>query len=166
MTDRLTDVMRIYAGSDGQATQALYAELEALGPAGIVAAFLMRAQKNSARAKVYRGGPASRRGVSWRQVAYDRKQWALDRLAEVLATHADTVGLEWGWGNDPTQAFHCVVLYVELPGGQVSFHTARRGVGPDHPRPWDGVRNASAQRVCAYAARVLDAARAASLASA
>jgi hypothetical protein len=78
----LERVLAVYEGSDGDATKALYAELEQLGPLGVVAAFLLRAQKNSARAKVYRG----RR---YRGAAYDRKQWAMDELATALGTNAE-----------------------------------------------------------------------------
>ena len=145
----VASVMQVYLGSDGEATKALYTHLEALGPAGAIAVNLFRAQKNSARAKVYRGG-------GYRGMAYDRKQWALDNLARILGQHAAAVGLLWGWGLDEKQSYHCHVLYVELPNGQVSFHTDRRGEGPDAPRPWDGVRDASPQRVCGYVAKLLE----------
>jgi hypothetical protein len=46
----LDDLVRIYEGSDGKATIALYQQLSVLGPAGIVAVNLFRAQKCSARA--------------------------------------------------------------------------------------------------------------------
>ena len=51
----LRRVVRTFAGSSADASAALYADLQAAGPAGVVAAFLLRAQKNSGRAKVYRG---------------------------------------------------------------------------------------------------------------
>ena len=56
MTLQLHRVMQTYQGSDGEATRALYAELQQRGPVGVIAVNLFRAQKNSARAKVYRGG--------------------------------------------------------------------------------------------------------------
>lgn len=145
----LAEIMSIYLGSDGEATKALYARLEALGPAGAIAVNLFRAQKNSARAKVYRG-----RG--YRGMAYERKQWALDNLAKILSEHAAACGLLWGWGVDEHQPYHRHVLYVELRNGQVSFHTDRRGEGPDAPREWDGARDASPQRICGFVAQLLE----------
>lgn len=56
----LVDVVRIYDGSDGDATKALYERLAKLGAIGEIALNLFRAHKNSARAKVYRGGRGRR----------------------------------------------------------------------------------------------------------
>jgi len=148
------EVLAAYEGSDGDATRALFARLEAIGPAGVVALNLFRASKNSARAKVYRGGMRGR--GSFKGMAYDRKAWAVDNLAKVLGTHGEGLGLRWGWGVDDKQPVHRDVLYVDLPTGQVSFHTAPRGAGPDYPGGWDGVPGMSAQRVCSWCARVLE----------
>jgi hypothetical protein len=82
----LADILRVYNGSDGDATKALFERLEAIGPVGIVAMNLFRASKNSARAKVYRGG-------GYRGKAYDRKSWAIDNLAKVLGEHGAALGL-------------------------------------------------------------------------
>ncbi len=144
----LEHILTVYHGSDGDATKALYASLEQLGPIGNIAVNLFRAQKNRARAKVYRG----RR---FKGAAYDRKQWALDNLAQALESHAAECWMEWGWGTDLEQPFHKIVLYVDLPTGQVSFHTDRRGIGPDYPHAWDGKTNASANRIIRFVARVL-----------
>lgn len=148
----LLEVTRVYDGSDGEATKALYMRLESVGPAGCIAAHLMRAQKNSARAKVYRGGDGR---SSYRSLAYERKQWAMGQLAKTLTSYADGCGIRWGWGLDPEQPVHRDVLFVDLPTGQVSFHTGKREVGPDYPGKWDGRRGVSPQRVCSYAAQVL-----------
>lgn len=147
-------IFAIYEGSDGEATKALYAQLEQCGPIGIVALNLFRACKNSGRAKVYRGGQRGR--GSFKGMAYDRKQWAMDNLADVLSENAEALGIRWGWGLDPKQEFHRDVLYVDLPNGQVSFHTAGRGDGPDYPGEWDGQAGMSPQRTCAFAAQVLE----------
>lgn len=125
------EVWQVYEGSDGEATKRLYAMLEHFGAAGAVAINLFRAQKCSARAKVYRGG-------GFRGAAYDRKQWSMDNLCQILAGKADEIGVKWGWKEDPEQAFHKWVLYIDLPIGQVSFHTASRGAGPDYAGEWDG----------------------------
>ncbi|OFX03910.1 MAG: hypothetical protein A3E78_07455 [Alphaproteobacteria bacterium RIFCSPHIGHO2_12_FULL_63_12] len=147
MTSRdLINIAGIYEGSDGEATKALYAELQALGPIGIVAVNLFRAQKCSARAKVYRG-----RG--YRDAAYDRKQWSMDNLVDVLLEHS-SLGLTWGWKEDPRAEYHKWVLYVELPVGQVSFHTLTRGKGPDYPGDWDGRKDVSPGRICQFVAKV------------
>lgn len=156
--EQLQSVLRIYEGSDGAATLRLYAQLEALGPAGEVALNLFRAQKASARAKVYRGGLPGR--GSYRGIAYERKQWAMDNVCRALAAHAAILGLRWGWQLDPAQEFHQWVLYVDLPTGQVSFHTAARGLGPEYSGEWDGIPNRSPDRVVRFAAFLLAGAEA------
>lgn len=162
--DALAEIVRVYEGSDGDATKALYTRLEERGAIGIVAANLFRAQKNSERAKVYRGG---RRGQgSYRGMAYDRKQWAMDNLARILGEHATVLDLRWGWGIDPTQPRHNAVLYVDLPTGQVSFHTEGRGEGPDYPGEWDGIPGKSPDRILRFTARVLAGEEGSSCASA
>jgi hypothetical protein len=150
MTD-LADVYRIYQGSDGDATRRRYDELRQQGPAGALAVELFRAQKASERAKVYRG---SVRGQgSYRGMAYDRKQWALDNLCQALT---ESNGLyQWGWGIDEKQEAHKHVLYVDLPTGQVSFHTGQRGEGPDYGKPWDGMPGQRPDRICRFVARIL-----------
>lgn len=155
MISATTRVQLIYMGSDGEATKALYAELDSLGPTGVIALNLFRAQKNSERAKVYRGG--IRGQGSFKDMAYGRKQYALDKLCEVLTQHAEGCGLAWGWGVDPKQEHHRHVLYVDLPTGQVSFHTDKRGTGPGYSREWDGVRGVSPSRICHFVANVLGA---------
>lgn len=145
----LIDIVRIYEGSNGDATKALFDRLARLGPAGQIALNLFRACKNSARAKVYRGGGSRVR-------AYDRKQWAMENLVTIMTQHAVACGpMRWGWGQDEKQGFHKWVLYIDLPSGQVSFHTQSRGAGPDYPDKWDGVVDASAGRVCTWCANLL-----------
>jgi hypothetical protein len=151
---RLVEIFEVYDGSDGERTKALYAELEGHGPGGIVALNLFRAAKNSGRAKVYRGG--QRGQGSYRRMAYDRKEWALGNLTRALGEHAAALGIGWGWGVDPAQEFHRDVLYVDLPTGQVSFHTAGRGAGPDYPGAWDGQRGATPQRICSFIVQLLE----------
>lgn len=154
----LAEIARVYAGSDGDATKALYARLEQLGPRGVVALNLFRAQKNSERAKVYRGG-------GYRGAAYDRKQWAMDNLCTVLGAEAEALNIRWGWGRDEKAVNFENVLYVYLPEGigQVSFHTHQRGAGPDFAGDWDGAKGKSPERILRFCAWVLQGeARAAS----
>jgi hypothetical protein len=151
------DLLRIYEGSDGEATRGLYSRLEALGPIGEIAVNLFRAQKCSSRAKVYRGG--IRGQGSYRRMAYDRKQWSIENLCRVLTEHAEGVGIQWGWREDPAEAVHRYVLFVELPPGQVSFHTAPRGSGPDYPKEWDGMRGLAPTRICLWISQILAGAR-------
>lgn len=146
----IADIIRIYQGSNGDATRALYAQLEAMGPQGLIAVNLFRACKCSERAKVYRG-----RG--YRDAAYDRKQWSMNILCGVLHELAlSSYGIPWGWGIDAVAKAegspHHHVLYIETTAGQISFHTDVRGIGPDFPGEWDGVKNASAGRACSLAA--------------
>lgn len=149
-------VTEIYAGSDGEATKGLYQALEAHGPIGVVAVNLFRAHKASARAKVYRGGIRGQGAYS--RLAYERKDWALANLTTTLTHHAAPLGLRWGWAADPEAAVYRAVLYVDLPTGQVSFHTGHRGVGPDYAEPWDGVRDVGAARICGWIDGLLQAA--------
>lgn len=139
-------ILSIFTGSDGGATKALYDDLEAMGAAGIVAVNLFRAAKNSGRAKEYRSGRS-------RRAAYDTKNWALENLCAALVSYAIPLGLVWGWKLDPRQEFHNQVLYVDLPSGQVSFHSAYRIADcPDYAGDWDGVRNEAPTRICRHVA--------------
>jgi len=146
--DTCDDILMVFHGSSGDATSALYRRLEACGPAGGLAVNLFRACKTSSRAKQYR-----RRGH--KDESYGRKAWSIGNAAQILLDHAEAFGLTWGWGGDVKQTYHRHVFYVDLPTGQVSFHMAERGVGPDHPTGWDGFRNLAPYRVCLYAAQVL-----------
>ncbi len=136
----------IYAASDGEATKALYARLEKLGPAGLIAVNLFRAQKCSARAKVYR-----RR---YKGEAYDRKNWSMQNLCKALIENWH-IGIKFGWKEDPSQEYHKWVLYVDLPTGQVSFHAAAPGAGPDYDGEWDGIRDVAADRIIAWIDQLL-----------
>lgn len=143
----------IYAGSDGELTKRFYARLEDRGHIGIVAVNLFRAQKCSARAKVYRGGV---RGYgSFKRLAYDRKAWALRNLCSVLEQHGNDLNIRFGWKEDPLEYFASWVLYVDLPNGQVSFHNISRLAGPDYPGQWDG-QHLSCNRVLDFCDAVLD----------
>lgn len=147
------DVKEIFHGSDGEATRALFDELEKHGAIGLVAINLFRAQKSSTRAKVYRGG--IRGQGSYRSMAYSKKQWSMDKLCDILSDKAATLGIRWGWKKDPKAEFHDWVLYVDLPTGQLSFHTAARGTGPDYAGEWDGVRGASNERLISWVGSVM-----------
>jgi hypothetical protein len=150
-------VAAIYQGSDGDATKDLYGKLIAHGSAGVVALNLFRAHKCSARAKVYRGGNSQ---GSYRDMAYDRKEYSIGNLAAALTRDAAGLGIRWGWLIDPNESAHAWVLYVDLPEGQVSFHTGTRGPGPDYAGVWDGARGTGAERIARHVARVLDAGQA------
>lgn len=140
----------VFEKSDGELTKKYYAKLETLGPVGVVAVNLFRAQKCSTRAKVYRGG---RRGVgSFRSLAYARKGWAMKNLCHVLVEHGPALGIRFGWKRDAETLLHgddSWILYVDLPQGQVSFHSPTRYEGPEYQGDWDKVR-ASCERVLAF----------------
>lgn len=140
-------VMEVYEGSSGQATLDLYAKLEKLGPVGVVALNLFRAQKASARAKVYRR--------KFKGVAYEKKNWSLKLLCDALTGHAPNFGLTFGWREDPNQEYHNWVLYVDLPTGQVSFHSANALSAQRYDRPWDSSGD-SASRIVQFVQRVVD----------
>jgi len=140
----MLDTLTVYLGSDGEVTKAYYRELEKYGPAGIVAVNLFRAQKCSARAKVYRGGIRGK--GSFKSMAYDRKNWSLNNLCHALMEHAASLGIGFGWKADPATKGYEWVLYVDLPSGQVSFHSPKRMPGPEYRGEWDGVGR-SAERI-------------------
>lgn len=148
------DAYRIYKGSDGAATRRFYAALESRGPIGIVAMNLFRAQKCSKRAKKY-GPYAGIAGSSFRDLAYERKAFSLKQLALVLQEHGQALGVAFGWGVDEHQPRNRWVLYIDLPIGQVSFHSAERYDGPDYPGEWDGQR-ASETRVISFSQSVIE----------
>ncbi|HXI90495.1 MAG TPA: hypothetical protein VNO24_10820 [Blastocatellia bacterium] len=141
--------LEVYLGSDGALTKLYYAELEKRGPAGLVAVNLFRAQKCSTRAKVYRG-----RG--YRGMAYDRKSWSMGNLVNILKQHGAALGISFGWKADPLTPFGdepSWVLYVDLPQGQVSFHSPSRGEGPEYVGEWDG-RRLSQERIIQFCDQV------------
>lgn len=158
----------VYVGSNGDVTKAFYAELEKRGPLGMVAMNLFRAQKCSARAKMYR-----RR--AHKGEAYDRKNWSMGLLCEALVLYeasrlmasgpfkpnlnaiafAPLVSpINYGWKQDPGTPGFEWVLYVDLPQGQVSFHAASRGAGPDYAGEWCG-EHLSAERVVEFCDAVM-----------
>lgn len=156
MTGTIAEILRVFKGSDGDATKQLYSRLARLGPGGVLAMNLLRAQKNSDRAKVYRGGNAHGK---YKDQAYGRKTWAMGQLCVELLAHGADAGVPaWGWKLDPQAAGpHQWVLYVELPQrGQVSFHTDQRGEGPDYAGDWDSAVGASANRIQYFAADIID----------
>jgi hypothetical protein len=146
----------IYAGSDGTETSKLYVALGEHGNRGAIALNLFRASKCSERAKVYRGGIRGK-GISYRQAAYQRKQWSMGLVAIILGRHAEEEQIRWGWKEDPSVPFaneSSWVLYVDLPQGQVSFHSPTRGDGPDYPGEWDK-SHLSADRIIAFCDEIL-----------
>jgi hypothetical protein len=154
MTAVAFDARAVYLGSDGQLTTAFYAKLQSIGPMGEIGLNLFRAQKNSERAKVYRGG--IRGQGSYKGMAYDRKNWSMGKLCEALGAHGDALSISWGWKQDPAQPYFPWVLYVDLPRyGQVSFHSDRRGFGPDYPGDWDQMRGASVTRIIDFCSAIL-----------
>jgi hypothetical protein len=152
-----TLVLDTFNGSDGEATRALFRSLTLRGHAGELAVNLFRACKASMRAKVYRGGVRGR--GSYSRMAYDKKNWALEQLTEILHAHPMLVA-DWGWAEDPDVVFDggpAQVLYVDLlySLGQVSFHSpARLGKIRTYTGKWDGTHE-SAKRIVAYCDLVL-----------
>jgi len=144
--------LEVFEGSDASQTKALYAKLESLGPIGLVALNLFRAQKCSARAKVYRGGIPG--AGSFKDMAYERKAWSLRQLNSILMKHYLALRIPWGWQRDPNEKLAPWVLYVDLPQGQVSFHSTERYGGPDYYRGWDG-QHKSPERIIAFCSEVL-----------
>lgn len=134
-----------FEGIDSADTRGFLRRLEKQGNAGMIAAQLFRAQKSSTRAKMYRG--------SSRDKSYTRKWEAMQKLCQLL--EATLYRQDWGWKVDPLQDYARWVLYVELPQGQVSFHSTDRAAGPDYPGEWDQEYK-SEVRILAYCDSLLD----------
>lgn len=155
-----TEILRTYEGSNGDATMALYRELQGHGAAGHIAVNVFRAMKASERAKVYRGGERGadgRTGRSYRDMASDRKRWAIDNLVKTLLERAEDLGIGWGWARNrylPTLGCEWV-LHIDLPTGQVSIDCGDRGAGPDFEPGWDDVIRAGPPRIARWCEQVL-----------
>lgn len=144
------NALDVFRGSDAEMTKRYYAALEKRGPVGVVAMNLMRAQKASDRAKVYRGGIRGR--GSYKSMAYEKKAWSMQTLAAVLTKYGAQLGIAFGWKRDPNvvfDGFPSWVLYVNLPQGQVSFHSRSRYDGTEYAGDWDG-SHASAARILEF----------------
>jgi hypothetical protein len=138
--------LEVFRQQDGNVTRSYYEHLERLGPQGHIACCLFRAQKRSSRAKEYSRG-------KYRRSSYDVKQWSIGELCKALEKSGDELGIRWGWKADDGVVLNggsSWVLYIELPQGQVSFHSPVRETGPDYSGSWDGVRNASAGRIIQF----------------
>lgn len=136
--EQKTPVEKVYFGSNSGATKALLAKISRAGQRGKIAAELFRVQKASTRAKRYRGGIRRSDGSydAYRSLAYEKKGECIKRLCDLL--QVDSVGLTWGWGRDSMNLQAPNVLYVDLPQGQVSFHSTDRYLGHDYESEWDG----------------------------
>ena len=142
----------VYIQYDGAVTKRYYTILcESRGVAVVLAMKTFRAQKCSARAKVY-----TKR--SYTLNAYSRKEYSMGELCKVLDVYSTNLMIRYGWKEDPTVRFATeasFVLYVELPTGQISFHNPRRGNGPDYPGEWDHARS-SQERILKFCDMVFD----------
>lgn len=141
--NEMSQTARVFARRDGGATMDHCIELALRGAIGSVAVAMYQAQYTSSRAKSYR-----RRG---RNESYDRKNVTLVRAPGIL----EAGQIVYGWKTDPNQEYHNQVLYVDLPTGQVSFHSATRGYGPDYQGDWDGLQE-SQSRIFEFCDQVLD----------
>jgi hypothetical protein len=139
-----------YVGSDAAQTRRLLKELAKTGHHGRIAADLFRTQEASSRAKSYRGGPEYGKSSD---LAYEHKAEIMKALCRTL--FRGSLGMRWGWGIDAKANFAEHVLYVDIPTGQVSFHSPERFAGPDYPGRWDGVRDVSHLRIQLWCDRLL-----------
>lgn len=150
-------VTEVFEASSAAATKVLYAEIEALGPIGVVAINLLRACKANGGAKLYRGSSIA--------AAYDKKAWAIGQATSALLKLPPNTALWpaapklWGWGVDEAKVRsgspHASVIYFDLPTGQVSFHMAYRTEGPAYGKPWDRAIGTGPARVCRWAGLML-----------
>jgi hypothetical protein len=139
----MNSAKEIFNQQNGDVTKGYYAEMNKKGLPGQLAVALFRSQKRSTAAKKY--------GRSrFRRDAYDVKNWSISEVCRILGTmQAFESAPQWGWKRDPNTPGYEWVLYVDLPTGQCSFHTADRLNGPDYAGEWDGV-GMSEERICRY----------------
>lgn len=130
----------VFNQNDGDVTKAYYAALGKKGYAGMLGVALFRAQKRSTAAKKYRGR-------QHRSAAYDVKNWSLDQVCIVLKSWDNAPA--WGWQRDLSTPGFTWVLYVDLPTGQCSFHSAHRMYGPDYNGKWNA-GDGSAKAILRY----------------
>lgn len=130
----------VFDQSDAAVTTKYYCELMKRGLMGQVAFGLFRAIKRSSRAKGYR----RRRHT---QNAYDAKSEALEYLDR--ACDSWVPGDKWGWKRDNATPGFSWVLYVDLAGGQVSFHARNPASGHRYHGEWDQKRE-SQPRIMAF----------------
>ena len=88
-------------------------------------------------------------------MAYDKKNWSIGQLADILCAEGEQFGLTFGWREDEHQEYHKWVFYVDLPTGQCSFHIEKRGIGPDYTKPWRP-DSASATAIISFCQKVFD----------
>ncbi|HEV7521421.1 MAG TPA: hypothetical protein VGP89_10010, partial [Candidatus Angelobacter sp.] len=91
--------------------------------------------------------------------AYNRKNWSLGLLCTYIALYGGRKAcaeplINYGWKQDPDTPGFEWVLYVDLPQGQVSFHAATRGAGPDYQGEWCG-EHLSAERIVEFCDAVM-----------
>jgi hypothetical protein len=78
-------------------------------------------------------------------------------MANICKCLAATPLASYGWKQDTSTVFEdrpSWVLYVDLPQGQVSFHSPTRGLGPDYAGEFCGM-HVSADRICKFCMAVL-----------
>lgn len=138
----MTKAIEVFKQNSGDVTKAYYAGLSQRGTSGELAVALFRAQKRSTAAKSYRKG-------KFRHAAYDVKNWSMSEVTRLLSANASKLGIQWGWKRDAGTPGYEWVLYVDLPAGQVSFHSASRLNGPDYQGDWDR-KKCSTERIIAY----------------
>jgi len=71
---------------------------------------------------------------------YGKKEHLLQEAGRLAAKQSR---FTWGWKEDPCPPPNGAawVIYFEMEGKQISFHTFERGYGPDFPGEWNGVFN-------------------------
>lgn len=136
----------VFQGTNGDVTKAYYIELNSKGPHGQLATALFRAQKRSTAAKAYKRGKFTR-------AAYDVKNWSLTEIVRIM--QAFNTGFTWGWKHDPNTPNFEWVLYVDIPTGQVSFHSHDRLAGPDYAGEWDG-QHVCRERIISFCDRIAE----------
>ena len=139
----------VFNQQNGDVTIAYYATMNTKGIEGQLSVALFRAQKRSTAAKNYRNRKFTRG-------AYEVKNWSLSEVCRILgAMQAFDMAPAWGWKRDPNTPGFTQVLYVDLPIGQCSFHSADRLSGPDYCGEWaPGAGSAAA--IIAYCDSVWD----------
>lgn len=147
----------VYNSSDAELTRSYYDLLEHYGIVGRFALNLFRALKCSDRAAKYTD-------LGHRTKTLGRKRYSIESLVAILNEHATALGITWGWRtehHDPKYvsagaqaAPHA--LYMNLPTGQVRFHSPARMTGPEYTGETNLDHYGRATRVIKFCDRITE----------
>lgn len=132
-------------------------QLRLHGRVGMIGAALLNCQKESSNAKKHLKGHAG--AIQSRRLSRERYQQKHQAMAALQVHLKEYQTFNWGWAPDPnpskSSAVH--VLYVDLPTGQVGFHSTQM-LGRNakvYTGQWDG-QNKNMERIFKFCEDILN----------